>query len=209
MVTREQRTRAKQAQILAAAGTLFQEQGFDGASTDAIAARAGVSKETLYRHYPSKDRLLVAVMRDIAVEGLFTGPPPRLADGADRGVLERTLVSIATAVLDRILTRRYLALARLLLAESGRRPELTETFRRLVPEAGGAAIMGIFVEAQRQGLLRAGIDLVAVRQLFVGPLLTWVLLGALAPTADDPPRPTRRQVRATVRLLLEGVGTPP
>src|SRR6266487_3660407 len=209
MVGREQRAQAKQAQILAAAAALFQERGFDGTSTDAVAALARVSKETLYRYYPSKERLLVAVLREIAVEGLFTGAPPQLPQGATRELLEQTLCSLATAVLDRILTREYIALTRLILAESGRRPELAETFRRLVPEAGAEGVMRILVDAQRQGLIREDIDLAAARQLFVGPLLRWALLGVLFSGREDPPRPTPAEIRTIVQLFLDGVGMRP
>ncbi len=205
MGPREQRAREKQAQILAAAGTLFQERGFEGTSTDAVAALARVSKETLYRYYPTKERLLVAVMRDIAVEGLFTGTPPELPEDADREALEQVLVSLAGAVLDRIITRRYAALARLVLAEGGRRPELVETFRRLVPEAGAEGVTRLLAAAQREGLIRGEVDLAAARQLFVGPLLTWALTGALTPVGEEPRRPTAREVRTTVRLFLDGV----
>ncbi|HEY3232583.1 MAG TPA: TetR/AcrR family transcriptional regulator [Roseiflexaceae bacterium] len=209
MVGREQRAQAKQAQILSAAAALFQERGFDGTSTDAVAALARVSKETLYRYYPSKERLLVAVMREIAIEGLFTGAPPQLPQRANRELLEQTLCSLATAVLDRILTREYIALARLILAESGRRPELAETFRRLVPEAGAEGVMRILADAQRQGLIRREVDLAAARQLFVGPLLRWALLGVLVAGREDPPRPTPAEIRTIVQLFLDGVGVQP
>jgi TetR/AcrR family transcriptional repressor of mexJK operon len=209
MGPREQRAREKQAQILAAAGTLFQQRGFEGTSTDAVAALAGVSKETLYRYYPSKERLLVAVMRDIAVEGLFTGTPPELPPDADRPALEQTLVSLAEAVLARIATPRYAALARLVLAEGGRRPELVELFRRLVPEAGAEAVTRLLAAAQRQGLIRREVDLAAARRQFIGPLLTWALAGMLAPAGEAPPRPTAREARTAVRLFLDGVAASP
>jgi AcrR family transcriptional regulator len=48
-----------------------------------------VSKETLYRHYPSKDQLLAAVLRDIAVDGAFTEALPALPNPADRAGADR------------------------------------------------------------------------------------------------------------------------
>lgn len=44
--------------ILAAALVLFEERGYDDTTTQQIAAAAGVSEMTLFRHFPSKDRLV-------------------------------------------------------------------------------------------------------------------------------------------------------
>lgn len=49
--------------ILGAARGAFARRGFDGASTAAIAADAGCAEAVLYRHFPSKHALLVAVLR--------------------------------------------------------------------------------------------------------------------------------------------------
>jgi AcrR family transcriptional regulator len=49
--------------VLEAAVRLFSERGIDGTSMDAIAAESGVSKATIYNHWPDKDRL--------ALEGMF------------------------------------------------------------------------------------------------------------------------------------------
>ena len=48
--------------ILAAADKLFYTQGIRAVGVDAVAAAAGVSKRTLYNHYPSKDALIVAYL---------------------------------------------------------------------------------------------------------------------------------------------------
>lgn len=53
---------AKEAKILEAAKTAFLENPYDRISMDALAARAGVSKVTLYAKYKSKDQLFVAAM---------------------------------------------------------------------------------------------------------------------------------------------------
>jgi len=52
----------KQAAIVAAATDLFTHSGYGAVSMDAIAARAGVSKRTVYSHFPGKDVLFAAVM---------------------------------------------------------------------------------------------------------------------------------------------------
>src|SRR6267142_5485739 len=48
--------------ILAAANRLFYAQGIRAVGVDTVAAEAGVSKRTLYHHYPSKDALIAAYL---------------------------------------------------------------------------------------------------------------------------------------------------
>jgi TetR/AcrR family transcriptional repressor of mexJK operon len=62
---------AKRAAILAAAQDLFLSQGVNGVSMDAISARAGVSKVTVYDYFGDKDRLFLAILSE-AAESLKT-----------------------------------------------------------------------------------------------------------------------------------------
>jgi AcrR family transcriptional regulator len=55
-------SRAPAQRILAAADKLFYTQGIRAVGVDAVAAEAGVSKRTLYNHYPSKDALIAAYL---------------------------------------------------------------------------------------------------------------------------------------------------
>jgi len=50
--------------LLGAAATLFQENGIQATGVDAIIESAGVAKATFYRHFPSKDDLVIAWLRD-------------------------------------------------------------------------------------------------------------------------------------------------
>ena len=52
-------------QILRAAGTLIDEEGFEGFTTTAIAQRAGISTATLYRHFSDKHAVLRALFHDL------------------------------------------------------------------------------------------------------------------------------------------------
>ena len=54
---------AKERLFETAAG-LFYRQGYRATGVDTIAAASGIGKMTLYRHYPSKDDLIVAYLRD-------------------------------------------------------------------------------------------------------------------------------------------------
>ncbi|MEQ3554393.1 helix-turn-helix domain-containing protein [Pseudonocardia nematodicida] len=72
--------------LLAAAGDLFTEHGYDRTSVRAIAERAGVNQTLLFRYFGSKDALYARVAAERALAVLHGGPPEEL--------LERTLRSI-------------------------------------------------------------------------------------------------------------------
>jgi AcrR family transcriptional regulator len=65
---REERTATSRARILDAAVACLVESGYVGATTLRIQARAGVSRGRLLHHFPSRDTLLVAASRHLAVE---------------------------------------------------------------------------------------------------------------------------------------------
>lgn len=67
---REERTATSRARILDAAVACLVESGYAGATTLRIQARAGVSRGRLLHHFPSRDQLLVAASRHLAVERL-------------------------------------------------------------------------------------------------------------------------------------------
>jgi AcrR family transcriptional regulator len=54
--------------IIKTARELFRRHGMRGIGVDAIAEQAGTNKMTLYRHFGSKDDLIVACLRDVAAE---------------------------------------------------------------------------------------------------------------------------------------------
>ena len=71
---RERRKEARPGELLEAALDLFVEKGFAATRVDEVAARAGVSKGTLFLYFPSKEELFKAVVRDCL---LYTSPSPR------------------------------------------------------------------------------------------------------------------------------------
>jgi AcrR family transcriptional regulator len=73
--------RDTRARIVAAAVSLFAEQGFDATSVNEVVARAGVAKGALYHHFGSKDDLLYEVYREL-VDRQLSGLDAILAAGA-------------------------------------------------------------------------------------------------------------------------------
>jgi AcrR family transcriptional regulator len=95
------RAEKKRAQIRTAAKARFLRSGFQGTSTDAIAAEASVSKETLYCSYPRKEDLFVDVVRSLTTERLH------LAQWVDRSTELTSTQHCATSG-GHVLCRRHL-----------------------------------------------------------------------------------------------------
>lgn len=68
MASQSERRQSTRAALIAAARASFVEQGFDATSTEAVLARAGVSKGALYHHFTSKVDLLAAVFEAVSRE---------------------------------------------------------------------------------------------------------------------------------------------
>ncbi|MCP3101511.1 TetR/AcrR family transcriptional regulator [Myxococcus sp. K15C18031901] len=114
---------AKRAQILGGASQVFSELGYERASVDQIAARAGVSKATVYNHFEDKKALFLACFSEgiTAMEDQLNA----LLD-TPTGNLERDLQQIGEAllrlILSPVLVKRYLVFA----AQADQFPELGE-----------------------------------------------------------------------------------
>lgn len=203
----QNRNDSKVQQIRRAAQTLFLRHGFASVSTAALAQEAGVSKETLYSRYPSKEAVLADVLEHliIAGEGTISAPSPELTTRAD---LDRALRTLAGELGAELIHRDYIELARIVIAETPRLPRVGEIFRQAVAERAFRHTSELLVAGQDAGLVR-DVDTMAAARMFVGPLvlhaLTKVLL--VAPSAaQEPPEPL--DVGTHVDLFLAAVATP-
>jgi TetR/AcrR family transcriptional repressor of mexJK operon len=195
------RAEAKRLQLRTAAQKLFQDRGFSGTSTDAIAAAAGVSKETLYRHYRTKEDLLTDVLRHFFADAI----PPTLIDRLSlQDDLQVTLRGLARSALGYMMTPDYLALLRIILTEAPHQPSVAALFQTTVPMQAISIIKGILGAAHGRGLIPA-VDFDAAARLFVGWMLSFAILDGLF-VVDGPPRiPSEAQQEAIVSLFVKAV----
>jgi TetR/AcrR family transcriptional regulator, mexJK operon transcriptional repressor len=139
----------KRAAILAAARELFLADGFDRSSVDAVAARAGVSKRTVYDYFGDKQTLLQAVVEAASqslVSAIRRTLDETLTDLTEAAELEDTLITFAMRIAtDMLGSAEYAALQRLVEIECGRLPHLDDA-----PEE---AVAKRFTDLGRAGLL--------------------------------------------------------
>jgi TetR/AcrR family transcriptional repressor of mexJK operon len=139
----EGRTPRKRRAILAAATEVFLQHGYLGASMDEVAARAGVSKQTVYKQFENKERLFAEIVlgtSDQLLDGLTQAYAETLDGAADA---RQALRDLARYFLDSLTNSSVLQLRRLVIAEADRFPEVcgawfTSGFERSLEALGQA-----------------------------------------------------------------------
>lgn len=108
--------------IRQAGKVVFLELGYAAATMDTIAAEAGISKQTVYNHFQSKEGLFKALVEDLTV----TLMGPLVVRDPTRSSPEQVLQTLGRDLLTMMLRPSSLSLYRLIVAESARFPELGE-----------------------------------------------------------------------------------
>ncbi|MFL5209663.1 MAG: TetR/AcrR family transcriptional regulator [Microvirga sp.] len=166
---------AKERAILDAALDVFAESGFAPARLEEVAARAGVAKGTIYLYFPSKQALFEALIRTGIGE-------PIEAAGAEAAALDLPFEAVVRGLFTRmrreILATRRKEIIRLVIAESGRFPELAEFYYREVVARGMALLRAAAERAVLRGELSSD-ELARFPQLVVAPGLVAFLWATL------------------------------
>ncbi|MFI0512459.1 TetR/AcrR family transcriptional regulator [Streptomyces sp. WSLK1-5] len=115
----------KRQAIIDAALSAFLEEGYGGSSVNRIAASAGVSITTLYRHFDSKDDLFVAVIQEACGTGTRTADPQWLTLPPLEGLTEAGF-----ELLQHILTEEQLGLFRVVARDAQRFPALGRRYQQ-------------------------------------------------------------------------------
>lgn len=143
------RSEAKRRAIVVAAGDLFLTKGFERASMDDVAKAAGVSKQTVYSHFQTKERLYAAVIRAVC-EDYF----PDAMTVAPSARIEERLVRIGHQFVRLISSEPAVNMFRMLVARAGESARLAQLFYEAGPELMSRSVRRVLDEAVRRGELR-------------------------------------------------------
>ena len=127
------RAARKRVQIQRAAVGPFLRDGYAGTGIDDIAAAARISKQTLYKHFASKEELFLSIIHDTVgevLDELFHRIDARLEGTAN---LEQELLALASRYIGLIMRPELLALRRLVIGEAGRFPQIGDVWWREGP----------------------------------------------------------------------------
>lgn len=114
--------------ILKAAQKIFQSDGFIGANMDKIAEKAGVTKQTVYRYFNTKEALFLATLETQRLHAKND-----FLDALNLEDAEKALKAFATGFIRRHLSKEHLANIRLLVSEGPTVPEMTRAFYAVGP----------------------------------------------------------------------------
>jgi AcrR family transcriptional regulator len=165
------RKQARPAEILEAALKVFAEKGFSGARMEDIAARAGVTKGTIYLYFENKEAVFKTLVRE-SIGAILSSVSANVRDyqGSAKDLLRFAL----TAMAHRLTTSDLVALPKVIIAESGNFPELARFYRDEIVDRGLALMSGLIERGIAQGEFRK-VPAEHAARLCVAP----VLLGAM------------------------------
>ena len=157
--------------MLSIARRMFIARGYRGTTMDAVAAQAHISKQSLYRDYPSKDALYAAVVRDWVDRG-YDAMRPHTATLATSRQARQGLLGFARVLQTGLLSPPVLQMRTLIAAEAHRFPDVaadyvTRSWTRNIHMLAEA--LGVLAA---RGLLRIDDPDLAAEQL------TWLVVAA-------------------------------
>lgn len=168
---RERRKEARPGELLDAALELFVEKGFAATRAEEVAARAGVSKGTLFLYFPSKEELFKAVVRENLARVVQESASE--LDGFE-GPSDALLLHFLQQWWSRYGATKASGISKLIISEASNFPELAEFFRDEVVEPGSALLRRVLARGVARGEFRA-VPLDTTVHLILAPLLFLVL----------------------------------
>jgi AcrR family transcriptional regulator len=176
--------------VLDAAADLLSEGGMAAATMEAIAARAGVSKATIYKWWPSRGH--------VALDSLFTRTKPTMAAEAG-ATLEETLIAQVGALAGLLRDPATASLMRETVAVAQTDPDIRSALDTRWLRPRRAVVEGVLRDAAERGEIRADVDFAAAMDQLFGPLY-YRLLFRHEPLDD-------RLAETLVRQMLAGLST--
>lgn len=190
---------AKREQILSAARRVFLEEGLDGASMQRITELSGVSKATVYNHFPSKDLLFEAVM----LEQVRKLREQTFSLSSDMGRPEDVLFGLGVGFVSGVLSPQNMKMVRQLVSEGWRFPHLGKAFMQEGPIKGTELLASYLQALCDEGVLRIEDTMLAAQQFIalaeVGQANRAHMTGAF-PSQHE----ITMRVASAVRLFLRG-----
>jgi TetR/AcrR family fatty acid metabolism transcriptional regulator len=170
---KRKQSQGRRERILDVARALFEEKGYQGATTAQIAAAAGVPEGTLFEDFRTKrDLIFVVLERDIEVYLDFLEIQLRGIEGA--------LNRIRKFIWSHLYTwRRRRFIARFMILEVRQDPGFYQSHAHDLIERYNEALMGLIKEGIEEGSIRADVNVETVRNVIFGGIeqaaLHWAL----------------------------------
>ena len=190
-----------------AALDLFVEKGFAATRAEEVAARAGVSKGTLFLYFQSKEELFKAVIRD-NISGRFQEWNAEFE--TFEGSSAEMIAYCVNVWWNRVGATKASGITKLMISEARNFPEVTAFYQKEVVEPGQTLIRRILQRGIDRGEFRAGLDLDYAIYSIVAPMIFLIMskhsMGAcLARDMDISPE---KYIASQIDIILNGVVAP-
>ena len=187
--------------VWSAALSVFAEKGFAAARMDDIAARARVSKGTIYLYFPSKETVFKALVQEMLAPQLM-----RFADlaRAHHGPIAPLLADILRSLGRFIATSDRVVLPKMVIAEAGNFPDLARIYREEIAERGLALFGGLLQAGKDRGEFRE-IPIQHAARLCIAPLLLAAIWRTTFARLDAAPYDYEGLIDAHIETLLRGL----
>ena len=200
---RERRKEARPGELLDAALDLFVEKGFAATRSEEVAARAGVSKGTLFLYFPSKEELFKAVVRE-NISGRFAEWNEEF-DQFEGSTAD--MVRMCFKVWwERIGATSASGITKLVVSEARNFPDIAAFYHREVIVPGERLIRRIFERGVERGEFEVA-DLDYAKFLIIAPMIYLIMMkhsfGACVPASQDVD--AQRYIDMQVDTLLSGL----
>lgn len=206
-VKRERRKDARPGELLDAALDLFVEKGFAATRAEEVAARAGVSKGTLFLYFQSKEELFKAVVRE-NISGRFKEWNEEFE--TFEGTAAEMLTYCMTVWWERVGATRASGITKLMMSEAGNFPDITAFYQQEVIQPGQTLIRRIMQRGIDRGEFRP-MNLDYAIYSVIAPMIFLVLSKHSAGICGDPALlgNAEKYIAAQVDTILYGLSVPP
>jgi AcrR family transcriptional regulator len=195
------RKEARAPEILEAALASFAEKGYAGTRMDDIAARAGITKGTIYLYFDSKEAVFKALARGSAGAQIAAMTEQVKASDAPSAELLRFVILTLGHFMR---TTDRIILPRVLLSEMGNFPELAEFWRHEIIDKG----LGLFQAIVKRGIARGEFRKLKTEhaaRLCIAPLLVMAVWRMHFEKFDTTPYDYEGLVETHIETLLRGL----
>lgn len=197
----ERRKEARPQELLAAALDLFVERGFSATRLEDVAARAGVSKGTLYLYFANKEELFKAVVRENVVPILDEAQGIVDAFEGHSALLFRELM---LSWWQRIGSTKLAGISKLMMAESGNFPEVAKFYYEEVISRANQMIIRMLERGVERGEFRA-IDVPHAMDVVAAPMVMLMLWNqSFGPCRIEPIDP-QTYLQSYIDIFLRGL----
>ncbi len=167
------RSDSKKNDILNIASDIFLEKGYARASVNEMYRRSGISKETFYRYFESKEQLFLSVV-DKELESYWQGLA--ILDDVPADQDPRTTLSVVgSAIVNYMFSKRIMAMRQLIFSETENHPGIGELYYNHGPRRAYKALNTYF-EKQREKGVRWRVPSKTLAENFVAILLHRITL---------------------------------